>query len=300
MNSKQEVKLNMYRATEKCCTDNAAITATVPAFQTALTAFNPIISAIITNAQQEDLATKGITIDKAEAKKNLCHLATGIAAQVFAYASVVGDNKLKQEVNFSFSDLFKCKDDLLAPRCQNIKDAGTANLVNLEDYGINTSVLTSFQAAIDDYQAKVPTPRNSTAQKKVLRENLKKLFADGDKLLKERLDKTAMGFKAANPGFLSTYKANRIIVDPGKKVTALKGQVLNTVTKEPIPLAGIVIEETGVKTVTDKTGAYEIKPVAPGTCTLNVSATGYVNKTVPAVVIKQGQANHVALTLDQH
>ena len=71
MNAKQEAKLNMFRSTQKHCNDNAAIVATVPAFATTLTAFNSKVSAIISTAQQEDLVTKGVTVDKAEAKKTL-------------------------------------------------------------------------------------------------------------------------------------------------------------------------------------------------------------------------------------
>ena len=107
MNAKQEAKLNMFRATQKHCNDNAAIVATVPAFTTALTAFNSKLSAIISTAQQEDLVTKGITVNKTEAKKTLCQLAADVAAPIFAFGSAGADNKLKQEVNFSFSDLLK-------------------------------------------------------------------------------------------------------------------------------------------------------------------------------------------------
>ena len=176
MNAKQEAKLNMFRATQKHCNDNAAIVAAVPAFATTLTAFNSKVSAIISTAQQEDLVIKGITVDKAVAKKILCQLAADVAAPIFAFASAGANNTLKQEVNFSFSDLLKTKDDILAPRCQNIKDVGTANLAALAPYGLTAASLTALQTTIDGYQAKVPTPRNSAAQKKTIRENLKKLI----------------------------------------------------------------------------------------------------------------------------
>ncbi len=70
MNAKQEAKLNMFRATQKHCNDNPTIVATVPAFTTTLTAFNSKVSAIIPTAQQEDLVTKGITVDKTRSKEN--------------------------------------------------------------------------------------------------------------------------------------------------------------------------------------------------------------------------------------
>lgn len=144
MNARQEAKLNMYRATQQNCIDNDAILRTVPAFATMLTAFNTKVSAIISTVQQEDLVTKGITIGKAEAKTNLCRLAADIGASIYAYAVAGNNRQLQQEVNFTFSELIKTKDDILAPRVQNIKDLGTANLSDLMSYGLTDVSLAAF------------------------------------------------------------------------------------------------------------------------------------------------------------
>ncbi len=296
MTAAQESRLNMYRSTQKHYTDNPAIVATVPAFATTATAFNTIISAIISTAQQEDLQTKGIAIDKTEARINLCHLAADIAALIFAYASSINDNKLKQQINFTYSDLLRSKDDELAPRIQNIIDTATQNIANLKDYGITAEILTTLQTTTTDFQSKVPTPRNSVAQKKTIRENLRKLFADGDKLLKERLDKTAIGFKKDNPDFLSTYKANRVIVDPGTSTTTLKGTVKNAVDKKPVSGAGIVVS-TGSKTTSNAAGSFQIKPVQAGKLTINVSAPNFKDAIVENVSLKQGQSTNVTIEL---
>ena len=136
MNATQEAKLNMFRATQKHCNDNPTIVSTIKAFQTAAGTLNTTIASIIATAQQEDLITKGITIDKAEAKKTLCQLAADIAAPIVAYAAATKNNKLLKEVNFTHSDLIRTKDDQLAPRCQNIYDAAKANEAALKDYGI--------------------------------------------------------------------------------------------------------------------------------------------------------------------
>ncbi len=298
MNATQESKLNMYRATQKHCTDNAAIIAAVPAFETALNVFNVKLSAIIAATQQEDLVTKGITVDKSEAKKTLCRLTTDIAAPIFAFASSTANNKLKQEVNFSYSDLLRTKDDLMAPRCQNIKDLGIANLAALAPYGLTTAGLIALQTEIDNYQVKVPTPRNSAAQKKTIRENMKTLFKEIDIVLKEQMDKTVVGFKATNPDFVSTYKANRIIIDPGKSKTTLKGTVQSSQNDLPVKGALILLEDTGIKTTTNPTGSYEIKPIPAGTYSITISATGFKEKTETGIIIKQGQATTLNTILD--
>jgi hypothetical protein len=205
MNATQEAKLNMFRSTQKHCNDNPTIVDTIPAFKTATGTFNTTIAGIIATVQQEDLVTKGITIDKAEAKKTLCRLAIDIAAPIVAFAAATKNNKLLSEVNFTHSDLIRTKDDQLAPRCKNIYVAAKANEVALKDYGITATTLDILLTTINNYQAKVPDPRNATAQKATIRTNLKNLIKEADDILKLQMDKTVLGFKATHPDFVKTY-----------------------------------------------------------------------------------------------
>lgn len=298
MNAKQEAKLNMFRATQKHCNDNPTIVATVPAFETASQALNAKIASIIATAQQEDLITKGITVDKAEAKKTLCQLATDTAAPIFAFASANNNNQLMQEVNFTYTQLFKSKDDQLAPRCQNILNAAQNNLAALAAYGITAATVTTLQTTINNYQNKVPDPRNAAAQKATIRLNLKNLIKEADKVLKLQMDKTVVAFKTANPDFVSTYKINRIIIDPSKTTTTLKGTVINSADNSFIAGATIAIEGTTIKAITNDKGEYEIKPIIPGTVNIIVSAPKFKDTTKTNIIIKQGQINKQDIALN--
>ena len=292
MNAKQEAKLNMFRATQKHCNDNPAIVATVPAFETASIALNAKIASIIATAQQQDLITKGITIDKAEAKKTLCQLATDIAAPVFAFAAANNNNQLMQQVNFTYTTLFRSKDDELAPRCQNIHDAAQNNLASLAPYGITAATVGTLQTTINNYQSKVPDPRNAAAQKATVRANLKNLIKETDAVLKLQMDKTVVGFKAANPDFVLTYKTTRIIIDPSKTTTTLKGTITSSAGQTFVAGATVSIEGTSGNAITNETGSYEIKPSPAGTFSIKVTATKFTDTTKSGVVIKQGQINN--------
>jgi hypothetical protein len=297
MTSKQEAKLNMFRATQKHCADNATIVATIPAFQAAVNSLNAIISSIVATTQQEDLVTKGITIDKAEAKKTLCQLAADVAAPIIAFAASNNNNQLMQEVNFSYTELFRSKDDQLAPRCKNIHDAALANLAALAPYGISAATVTTLQASIDNYQAAVPTPRNAAAQKITIRTNLKNLIKEADTVLKLQMDKTIVALKTSNPDFVTTYKSNRVILDPSKTSTSLKGVIQSSADNSFIDSATILLDPTGATTTTNKLGQYEIKPVTAGTYTVIVTATKYQQIKQTDVVIKQGQINKLDFVL---
>jgi Carboxypeptidase regulatory-like domain len=298
MNATQEAKLNMFRATQKHCNENPAIVATIKAFQTAAGAFNTTIAGIVATAQQEDLVTKGITIDKTEARKTLCRLAADIAAPIVAYAAATKNNKLLSEVNFTHSDLIRTKDDQLAPRCQNIYDAAKANEGALKDYGITATTLDTLLTTIDNYQAKVPDPRNAVAQKATIRTNLKNLIKEADDILKLQMDKTVLGFKTSHPDFVKNYQANRIIVDPGQSATTLKGVILNSKDNTSVSGATIVVVETNTKASVNAKGIYQIKPIPAGTYTINISAPNYKDKTEKEVTIKQGQNTTLDIALD--
>jgi hypothetical protein len=291
MNSRQESKLNMFRATQKHCVENASIVASIPAFQAAVNSFNNNISSIIAAVQQEDLITKGITIDKAEARKKLCQLCADMAAPISAYAAANQNNKLLSEVNLSYTDLFKSKDDQLAPRCQNIHNAAQANLAALEDYGISQQTVDTLQIGIDNYQAKVPDPRNVSAQKSTISDNLIKLIDECDTILKTQMDKTIIALKTTQPDFVNTYKSNRVIIDPSKTTTTLKGIIMSAADKSVIKGATILIVEANTKVTTNDLGEYEIKPIPSGTYSLNVTAPKHKEKVLTDILVKKGQIN---------
>lgn len=165
MNSRQEAKLNMYRAIEKQNDDNPQIISTVAAYQTAFNKFKSNIAAINQAAQQKDVSLKGIAADKNNLKQALCKKAAETAGIIYAYASANADETLKAEVNFTRSALLRTRDDALAPRCQNIHDRA-ANQAALADYGIKPTDLTELQNAIDAYSAAAPKPRPPSASAK--------------------------------------------------------------------------------------------------------------------------------------
>ncbi len=208
MNTKQEAKLNMYRATEKHYDANAAIIALTLAFQTAFNNFKAKIAVIVSTTQQKDLALTGITIDKSSSKQTLCQLAAETAGIIYAFASATANNTLQQEVNFSYTALLKTKDDQLAPRCQNIHDKAVANLAALSDYGIKSANLTTLQIAISNYSAEAPKPRTAASQRKTMTTNLNNLFKEADAILRNQMDKLVVTFKAANPDIRPNLRIN--------------------------------------------------------------------------------------------
>ena len=104
------------------------------------------------------------------------------------------------------------------------------------------------------------------------------------------MDKTVVGFKTTNPDFTKTYKTNRIILDPSKTATTLKGTVTNSADNTFVVGATVAIEGTKLNAITNDKGEYEIKLIA--------SASKFKDKRISNIAVKKGQINKQDISLD--
>ncbi|HEX8369639.1 MAG TPA: carboxypeptidase regulatory-like domain-containing protein [Pyrinomonadaceae bacterium] len=297
MDAKSGAKLNMYDAVKTACQANAATVATINAFKTAFDEFKDKIVAIKEVAQQKDLATTGAAQDKKARKKNLSQTAGLLARAIYAFAAATGDNTLKEQVNFTSNILLRTKDELLAPRAQNIHDLGAANLAALADYGVTAVKLTALQTAIDDFAEAAPKPRAAINTRSALKLSLKQLFAEADRILAERMDTLIGLFAETNPDFIAVYQSARLIVDAPTTATQLKGTVTNQSDNTPVTGATITVVEAAQTTQTGTNGDYIIKPLEIGTYTVTVTKTGFNNFQITGVEVKLGQVNSLNVEL---
>lgn len=297
MDSKQEAKLSMYDAVLTHCNDNTAIVATVPAFQSSVGSFQDTYEDLQAAAQEEIQAIAGVTVDKAAQRKTLVDLATDISAAIFAFASATNNFILKEQVNLSFSDFNRLKDELLTPACQNVLAAANDNSAALIAYGVTAVKITTFSTAIDDYATAVPGPRNAVSHRSSVSTTIKNLFKTGDEILKEQMDKLVIQFKAGNLGFYNAYKNNRIIIDAGTSTTKAEGTITDSVTGDP--LSGVIITVDGqVFTATSRPdGAYSLVVPVPGTYTVIFTRAEYQTKQITNVVITLGQTTNLDVQL---
>lgn len=295
MNATQESKLNMFRAVESHADANKETISLVPAFETSYALFKSNIELITDAMQKEDLVTKGITLTKSQAKKELCKIASEIAAPIFAYAERTGNAQLKNEVNFSYSKLVQTKDDSLAPRVRNIHALGVQNISHLSDYAITLPMLDGFLDKIEAYSLKVPNPKNAAAIKKTIRENIKVMMKETNDILKNQMDKSIIVLKTKDPDFVNTYTANRVIIDPPRGQTQLKGKITNSITK--MPIQGVTVNIDNFTAVTDATGKFQIGNMRLGVYGIEINADKFEPVPPATIVIKQGQINTYKLAL---
>lgn len=112
------------------------------------------------------------------------------------------------------------------------------------------------------------------------------------------MDKTVVGFKTTNPDFTKTYKTNRIILDPSKTATTLKGTVTNSADNTFVVGATVAIEGTKLNAIRNDKGEYEMKPITIGTANLIASASKFKDKRISNIAVKKGQINKQDISLD--
>ena len=297
MNARKEADLNMQRAVEQHLDTNTTIIAAVPAFVTAFNLSKGISAQIVATIGGQEAVRTGITEDKQVSKDQLIDAALRIAKPTRAYASVIGDNTLRDEVDYSRSELNRLREDQLAPRCQIIYDRAFANKDALKDYGVTDVKLTALLDAINAFSADVPKPRAARADRPVKTANLRDLFRQNNQVL-DRMDDLIDNFADDPPDFVATYKQLRKIDKPASTTTQLKGKVTNAANASPVNDATVTVVEAAKTAQTDSGGNYNIKPLPAGKYTIRVTKTGFTDFEASDVDVKLGQITTLDVELE--
>ena len=216
MTDRQENKLSMYLATNAVLGANNTTWAGVPAFVISQGLFNDKISAISKARQIQETETTGVTEDKAQAREAAVVKATVVAAGVFAYASFEDNNTLKEQVNYSPSELRRSRDTILADRLRLIFNTANDNAAAILDYGISAADLIELDDLTTAYEELLQSPRQAIGERSTAKQELEQLFTDGDKILKEQIDKLMELYRTTEVTFYNKYKSARVIIDLGK------------------------------------------------------------------------------------
>ncbi len=217
MNTKQEAKYNMYKATQSHCNANPTIVATQPEFANSVIDLGAVIAEIEKDETVVSKKTKGVAKDKSVLKIELASVAFRISSAIFAFAEKTKNNTLQKSVDYAESDLQRIKDGLMAATIQNIYDAANTNLAALAGYGVKAADLTELQTAMSKYSGAVPEPRKAVSKKAAKTINLTEQFKKGDAILKKQMDKLAVPFKKSNKTFYDEYQSVRKIITPASK-----------------------------------------------------------------------------------
>lgn len=122
MTSGQESRFSMQLVVRDYLAANAAITATLPNYAGFFSGVSAGITQIQAIRAQQEADKTGIAGNKTQLKANLIVLSMDVIRKMVAYATIVSNNELLGEVNYSETDLQRSADTILRDRCQVVYD----------------------------------------------------------------------------------------------------------------------------------------------------------------------------------
>lgn len=231
MNTRQKNKLNMYHSTEEICVLNTATWTPITAYGAAFVLYQGKVRDIENLQVKQEADLKGITENKSNKESGLISSALSISKPMVAFANVTNNPQLRQEVDYSETDLFQSADSDLEAKCTLIKERADTHSTALVAYGVTAPMITGLGTAISDYHDVISGPRSAEAVKKQQTAEIEVLFKETDQILKGQLDQLMVLFENSNPEFYGAYKNARIIVDLGGHVNTFSGVVPPSTTK---------------------------------------------------------------------
>lgn len=202
------------------------------------------IAVINSNLAGQSANIKGVAQTKENLRNNLNELTFNVLGIARAWAVAEEDATLAEEFKVTESGLEKIKDDTIAAYCTHRYGLVNDNLAAMADYGLTAATMTTWQDAITDYENAVATPREAINTRSTFTDNLKTVFDDTMKLLKDNIDPVMLNFKTSDPELYNGYVKARIIIDrkgPGGSNDVPATEIdlgiytYDEVTEEPIP-----------------------------------------------------------------
>lgn len=262
MKNSQKNKLDMLLAMQAICNSNMAVLLLLPQFDQWFQALGNVVKEIKRLSELQELDYKGKTETKNAKKVILIDKTMEVVRRTVAYAMVNDLYELKQEVDYTESDLLRSADTELRTLGQVVNERATNVLPELATYGVTQAMLDDQQEAIDDYFKEITKPREGIISRKNATTALKEEFRKADDIVYNKLDKLVAMLMTFNPEVYKSYMNARIIVDLGRGRSnghySIQGKAIDFETG--LPKGGVKVSIVGTTQVimTDIDGLFTL------------------------------------------
>lgn len=214
MTDRQENTQSMHYAVKKINEENQSIVDSVSALKLAALDFNAKIIEIDNLKEIQGLVSKGYTEDKAFRKVEMVDAGVIIIGAASAYARVVKNLPLLENINFSRSELLYARDQDSYSKCEIVSNAVEPLMQDLTNYGLTPDDLDNFIGKINAFKEAVQNPRAAIVDRKSATEQLVEKFKEAKDLLLV-MDGIVRQFKTSQVNYYNAYFAAREIIDLG-------------------------------------------------------------------------------------
>ena len=206
-------KLAAFTVLVSVCNKSQSVWTSFKAFKNLFQKFSARVDTLSQLKLKQETDTTGLAEQKQHCREEACAAAAVVAGAVGAWAEDEGNLEVAAKVNYSYSDLLEGRDTATKDKCQTVHDVAEQIVDELEDEGVNESVLADLQAKIDNFFDCITKPREAIATGKTVTKQIDSEFLAADRLLSKGLDGLSLKFKKSAPALYQDYWNARRIVD---------------------------------------------------------------------------------------
>ncbi len=299
MNKRQTAKFNSFFATEILTAANNLVWALLTAFGNAFGVLKTKLGDIEDQLEIQEKIITGYASDKRIKRQSMTDGAMRAKGAVQAYASDQNDMTLYNSVNYAESSILFGRTTASRTKAQIIHDAAEGIIGSLAPYGLLPADQTDYQLKIDAFAGVMSMPKEQRALVASATMQIRKLMKECDSILKTKMDKLMVNFKAIAPSFYNSYFNTRKIDNAPTSFTEIRATVKNKTTQEL--LEGVEMKaESGVKVYTDTsdvTGTADVKKISPLTYTVTFTMARFVTVVLTNVDLSPGELKKLAVEM---
>jgi hypothetical protein len=234
MTKNQESTLSMLLNVRDCLVSNSAIATALPRYNDYYSLFDDSLQKILLKQRAQMMgATKVNTKNKTELRMLCTTSAENLLLALDGYAMITNNVTLKEDISTTLSEYKTAADTVFASQADNLYHIGLPLETILLDYDVPPNFFAAFRIEIDEYSAKIASPRQTIINKALVTADMKNLFL---KIKKELADLTTLVSikKFSEPAFYNKFIASSKIIETAARPYALHIS-LKDENNNPIP-----------------------------------------------------------------
>ncbi len=213
MRNRTKNKLRMYQAVMRVIQSNNASWNGLVAFEDAVTRFSQKVTELENLTYKKSKALMGMKSKRDKKREEVAEQAQYVANALCAYASKIGDEKLKVDSHYSPTRLKYSPVSVFLQIVNGLINAANDHLADLEDYGVNQAKVDDLTLAHMEFIEIGNLPRQAVVSRKVMTRKIKETVSEIDGVLNDQLDKLIVLLTDQDPTFVMTYEGARTIID---------------------------------------------------------------------------------------
>lgn len=205
MDINQSEKFSMYLSVQNLFDEHVGIWSSIPVFIEVKRDFDEVVQGIIYYYGRKFFDEQSLDMQKDKMKRHLAGKVILIAGALQAYAAVKEDEMLQLITSLHESDVINVREVEIAGVVGPILDEALARQFDLNNFGISGAMIREAETSLYGYLYLTGLSNRPEKHKENLKPDIDELLFRGDYLLSNKLDKLAIQFNRAHPGFYNEY-----------------------------------------------------------------------------------------------